>query len=197
MDLVVFLDSSLDHLLFLLDAGETSHLSANAIPTATPAKEICRRGDHQRGIRRTADQTPAGRKNPIGYRPALNQPCAGCFTLFAFSAERVAHLTRNPMDGGGTRCTRLDGSVSGGVILSIAVAFEICSFANPELIDSDAARKCTAYTYAFQEEAAVNPVNCEQNICSTSSKTPIATPSHERGLALCPLRVLEQFGSDG
>jgi len=57
----------------------------------------------------------------------------------------------------------LDGSVSGGVILSIAVAFEICSFANPELIDSDAARKWTAYTYAFQEEAAVNPVNCEQS----------------------------------
>ena len=83
------MDSPLDHLLFLYDAGETNHLSANAISSATPAKEICRRRDLKRRIRGTAAQTPAGRENPIRYRPAFNQPCAGGCTLFAFSAERV------------------------------------------------------------------------------------------------------------
>ena len=35
-------------------------------PLQTPAKEICRRGDHERGIRRTADQTAAGCEYEIG-----------------------------------------------------------------------------------------------------------------------------------
>jgi uncharacterized membrane protein len=39
--LVVFLGPSLDHILFPYDAGETNHLSTNAIAPATPAKEIC------------------------------------------------------------------------------------------------------------------------------------------------------------
>ena len=58
--LVVFLDSSLGLVLFLHDTGETDRLPANAIASAAPAKEICSRGDHKRGIRRTADQTCAG-----------------------------------------------------------------------------------------------------------------------------------------
>ena len=64
--LVVFLDRPLGLVLFLHDAGEADCLPANAISSATPAKEICRWGDHERGIRRTADQTPAGRQYEIG-----------------------------------------------------------------------------------------------------------------------------------
>jgi hypothetical protein len=64
--LVDFLDLSLDLVLFLHDAGEADLLPANAISSAAPAKEICRWGDHERGIRRTADQTPAGCQSEIG-----------------------------------------------------------------------------------------------------------------------------------
>ena len=45
--LVVFLDRSLDIVLFLPDAGEADLLPANAISSANPAKEICRWGDHE------------------------------------------------------------------------------------------------------------------------------------------------------
>jgi len=55
-----FLDTALDVVPFLHDAGEADYLPGNAIPSAGSEKEICRRGDHKRGIRRTADQTPAG-----------------------------------------------------------------------------------------------------------------------------------------
>jgi hypothetical protein len=58
--LVDFLDRSLGIVLFLHDAGEADLLPANAISSAALAKEICRWGDHERGIRRTADKTPAG-----------------------------------------------------------------------------------------------------------------------------------------
>ena len=64
--LVVFLDPPLDGVLFLHDAGEADYLPANAIASTAPAKEVCRRGDHKRGIRRTADQTPAGCQYEIG-----------------------------------------------------------------------------------------------------------------------------------
>jgi hypothetical protein len=46
------------------------------------------------------------------------------------------------MDGGRTLRTRTDSSVFSGVIFSTAVAFMTCSFANPELADSDAASEC-------------------------------------------------------
>ena len=58
--LVVFLDTALDVVLFFHDAGEADYLPGNAIAFGGLEKEICRRGDHKRGIRRTADQTPAG-----------------------------------------------------------------------------------------------------------------------------------------
>ena len=51
---------------FFYDAGEAGYLPANAIASAAPAKKICRRRDHRRGIRRTADQTPAGCEYEIG-----------------------------------------------------------------------------------------------------------------------------------
>jgi hypothetical protein len=41
--LVVFLDLSLDLVLFLYDADEADYLPANAISYAALAKEICRR----------------------------------------------------------------------------------------------------------------------------------------------------------
>ena len=72
--LVVFLDPSLDVVLFLHDAGEAGYLSANAIASAAPAKEICRWGNHERGIRRTADQTPAGCQFEIETCLGTNQP---------------------------------------------------------------------------------------------------------------------------
>ena len=58
--LVVFLGVPLDDVLFLHDADEEVYLPANAIAFAATAKARCRRGDHKRGIRRTADQTAAG-----------------------------------------------------------------------------------------------------------------------------------------
>ena len=57
---------ALDFLLFLHDAGEANYLQADAIAAAAPAKEICRRGDHKRGIRRTAEQTPARCQSEVG-----------------------------------------------------------------------------------------------------------------------------------
>ena len=60
------MDPALDVVLFLHDAGETDYLPGNAIAPAGAQKEICRRGDHKRGIRRTADQTPAGCQYEIG-----------------------------------------------------------------------------------------------------------------------------------
>src|ERR1017187_3379124 len=66
--LVVCLDIHLDIVLFLSHAGEEDYLPANAIASATAAKEICRRGDHKRGIRRTANQTPAGCQCKVGHR---------------------------------------------------------------------------------------------------------------------------------
>jgi len=41
--LVGFLDLPLDHVLFLHDANEASHLPANAITSSAASKEICRR----------------------------------------------------------------------------------------------------------------------------------------------------------
>ena len=61
-----FLDINLGIVLFLHDAGEADLLPANAVSSAAPAKEICRWGDHERGIRRTADQTSAGCQYEIG-----------------------------------------------------------------------------------------------------------------------------------
>jgi hypothetical protein len=64
--LVDFLDLPLDLILFLYDASEADYLPANAIAAATPTKEICRRGDHSRGIRRAAGQIAAGCEYEIG-----------------------------------------------------------------------------------------------------------------------------------
>jgi hypothetical protein len=64
--LVVFLDPSLDGVLFVHDADAPNYLSGNAIAPAAPQKEICRRRDHKRGIRRAADQTHARCKFEIG-----------------------------------------------------------------------------------------------------------------------------------
>jgi hypothetical protein len=64
--LVDFLDINLGIVVFLHDAGEADLLPANAISSTAPAKEICRWGDHERGIRRTADKTPAGYQYEIG-----------------------------------------------------------------------------------------------------------------------------------
>ena len=64
--LVDFLDLSLDIVLFIHDAGEADLLPANANSSADSAKEIRRWGDHERGIRRTADQTPEGCQCEIG-----------------------------------------------------------------------------------------------------------------------------------
>ena len=58
--LVVFLGAPLDGVFFLHDADEAVYLPANAIASAAAAKEICRRGDHKRGLRRTADKTASG-----------------------------------------------------------------------------------------------------------------------------------------
>jgi hypothetical protein len=48
--LVVFLGVPMDAVFFLHDADEAVYLPANAIASAAPAKEICRRGDHKRGL---------------------------------------------------------------------------------------------------------------------------------------------------
>jgi len=41
--LVGLLDLSLDHVLFLHDAGQADYLPANAISSTAPPEEICRR----------------------------------------------------------------------------------------------------------------------------------------------------------
>jgi len=88
--LVVFLDRSLDIVLFLHDAGEADLLPANAISSAAPAKEICRWGDHERGIRRTADQAPAGCQIGIGDDNNL-QPWKSNHPVTVSYMEGVAH----------------------------------------------------------------------------------------------------------
>jgi hypothetical protein len=55
------------------------------------------------------------------------------------------------------------GSFTWGVIFSTAVAFMISPSANPELVNSDAARKRTVGTDTIQDEAAGIQVNFEQN----------------------------------
>jgi hypothetical protein len=52
--LVVFLDTPLGLVLFFHDADPPDYLPGIAIASAVAAKEICRRGDHKRGIRRAA-----------------------------------------------------------------------------------------------------------------------------------------------
>ena len=51
---MVFLGFPLDLILLFHDPDEEGYLPANAIAAATPGKEICRRGDHEGGVRRTA-----------------------------------------------------------------------------------------------------------------------------------------------
>jgi hypothetical protein len=67
--LVVILGVPLDDVFFLPDADEAINLPANVVAFAAPAKEKCLRGDHKRGIRRTADQTAAGCEYGIGIFP--------------------------------------------------------------------------------------------------------------------------------
>jgi hypothetical protein len=50
LGLVVLLDVPLDAVLFLYGAYEAIYLPANAIASTAPAKEICRGGDHRRGL---------------------------------------------------------------------------------------------------------------------------------------------------
>jgi hypothetical protein len=90
--LVDFLVRSLGIVLFLPDAGEADLLPANAISSAAPAKEICRWGDHERGIRRTADQTPAGCQYEIGIVNDNNlQPGKSNHVVTISCMEGVAH----------------------------------------------------------------------------------------------------------
>ena len=58
--LVGILDPPLDGLLFVHDAHEPIHLPGTTVTLAASQKEICRRRDHERGVRRTAWQTLAG-----------------------------------------------------------------------------------------------------------------------------------------
>jgi hypothetical protein len=74
--LVVFLDRPLDGVFFLHDAGEANYVPANAITFAAPAKKICRRGDHKRGIRRTEDQARAGCQYEIGINDSASRGIA-------------------------------------------------------------------------------------------------------------------------
>jgi len=53
--LVDLLGPPLGFVLILHDAGAKNYLPSDAIAAAAPAKEICRRGDHKRGIRRATD----------------------------------------------------------------------------------------------------------------------------------------------
>ena len=62
---VDFLGVPLDFVLFFHDARKAGNLPPNAVSFAAPAKKICRRGNHRRGIRRTADQTAARRQYEI------------------------------------------------------------------------------------------------------------------------------------
>jgi hypothetical protein len=57
---VGFLDPPLVLVPFLHDASEADFRPAKAIGSAAPAKEICRRRNHKRGIRGTVGQAPAG-----------------------------------------------------------------------------------------------------------------------------------------
>jgi hypothetical protein len=66
LDLVDLLDIVLDALLIIHDADAPLHLPGDAIAFATPEEEICRRRDHQRGLRGTTDKTCAGRKRNVG-----------------------------------------------------------------------------------------------------------------------------------
>jgi hypothetical protein len=50
LGLVVLLDVPLDAVLFFYGAYEAIYLPANAIASTAPAKEICRGGDHRRGL---------------------------------------------------------------------------------------------------------------------------------------------------
>ena len=89
---MVFLDRSLDIVLCLPNAGEADLLPANAISSAAPAKEICRWGDHERGIRRTADQTSAGCQYEIGIGNDNNlQPWKSNHVVTVSYMECVAH----------------------------------------------------------------------------------------------------------
>jgi hypothetical protein len=56
---VDFLGVSLDSVLLFHDARKADHLPPNADSFAALAKKICGRRNHGRGIRRTANQTPA------------------------------------------------------------------------------------------------------------------------------------------
>ena len=67
--LVVFLDTALGRVPFRHDAHAPGYLSGYAIASATAAKEICCWRDHERGARRTADQTTAGCKGEVGTTP--------------------------------------------------------------------------------------------------------------------------------
>ena len=89
---MVFLDRSLDIVLCFPNAGEADLLPTNAISSANPAKEICRWGDHERGIRRTADQTPAGCQYEIGIGDDNNlDPWKSNHVVTVSYMERVAH----------------------------------------------------------------------------------------------------------
>jgi hypothetical protein len=90
--LVDFLDINLGIVLFLHDTGEADLLPANAISSANSAKEICRGGDHERGIRRTADQTPAGCQYEIGIGDDNNlQPWKSNHVVTVLYMEGVAN----------------------------------------------------------------------------------------------------------
>jgi hypothetical protein len=86
--LVVFLDPPLGLVLFLHDAREADYLPANAIASAAPAKEISRRGNHDRGIRRTADQTPAGCQYEIEVSLKMFQTAQTVITRLAW----ISHI---------------------------------------------------------------------------------------------------------
>ena len=87
-----FLVRSLGLVLFLPDAGEADLLPANAISSAALAKEICRWGDHERGIRRTADQTSAGCQYEIGIGSDNNlRPWKSNHVVTVSYMEGVAH----------------------------------------------------------------------------------------------------------
>jgi len=86
------LDRSLGIVLFLHDAGEADLLPANAISSSAPAKEICSWGDHERGIRRTADQTSAGCQYEIGIGNDNNlRPWKSNHVVTVSYMESVAH----------------------------------------------------------------------------------------------------------
>ena len=95
---VDFLGVSLDLVLLFHDAHKADHLPPNAISLAAPAKEICRRRNHRRGIRRTADQAPARRKYEIGrvfrVRTAIVAD-ASCYRTLHASGDGELYFTLN------------------------------------------------------------------------------------------------------